>query len=378
MATNGIEHFSAAKYGLSGKRIGLVTAPAAVTASLQADIDRIHENFCLAQLFAPEHGVRGSLQAGQLVDDGTDEKTGVPVCSLYGGDAQERNRKIEALDAVVFDVQDVGCRYYTFLDALKTMMKACAEQGKRFIVLDRVNPIGGAVEGNLLDMNFSSAVGTASIPQRYGMTVGELARMLCDTEHIGCDLTVVPVQGWKRGMYYDQTGLPWVNPSPNIPGLDAAVLYAGTCLFEGTNLSEGRGTTKPFEMIGAPWLDAETLAGRMNEKNLPGVRFRPVYFEPCFSKHKGSVCRGVQVHITDKQAVKPLLTGLHLLRETVEMSGDNLRWLPPNKEKGDYFIDLLAGTDTLRKTMDIEAYYARCESDSAEFAQQAKAYLLYD
>lgn len=378
MVTNGIDNFSAAQYGLGGKRVGLVTAPAAVTASLRASIDRLYEDVRLTQLFAPEHGVRGSLQAGELVDDGVDEKTGVPVCSLYGGDEAVRDSRLEPLDAVIFDVQDVGSRYYTFLQTMKIMMQACAAQNKRFLVLDRINPIGGAVEGNRLDLRFSSAVGIAPIPQRYGLTIGELAQMLCEEEKIGCDLTVVPVRGWKRRMYWDEAGLPWVNPSPNIPSVDAALLYVGTCLFEGTNLSEGRGTTKPFEVIGAPWMDAEILAERMNAKGLPGVCFRPTYFEPCFSKHKGAVCRGVQLHIVDRTCLRPLLTGLQLLREAAQMSAERLRWLPPNKEKGEFFLDLLAGTDELRKTLDIEAYYEQCERDSAAFARRAQPYLLYD
>lgn len=378
MVKNGIEQLIASGYGLENKRLALVSAPAAVNSKLVSTLDLLHEHFRLELLLAPEHGIRGDVQAGGVVENCVDARTGVRVQSLYGGNNRCEAGALDQVDAVVYDIQDVGCRYYTFMSTMKNMLHTCAEAGKPFVLLDRVNPIADPVEGNALDMAFSSFVGIAPVPQRHGLTLGELARFFNEEYKIGCDLTVVPVENWKRTQYYDETGLPWVNPSPNIPGIDAAILYPGTCLFEGTNLSEGRGTTKPFEMIGAPWLDAEELAGRMNDKKLAGVAFRPTYFQPWFSKHQGQLCKGVQLHITDRQVFRPLLAGLQLLKETAVMSGDKLTWIPPNQEKGECFLDLLAGTDSLRKSLDVDSYYENCIRDSAAFAERAKPYRIYD
>lgn len=379
MVLNGIDRLKKENFGLKETRLGLITSPTGVCRDLSSSIDMLYESYTLKALYSPEHGVRGDIAAGGRVDTYIDRRTGLPVYSLYGGENRPQEGMLDDIDALLIDVQDIGSRYYTYISTMRNCMEACARAGKTFVVLDRPNPVGGvAVEGNRLDTAFASFVGIAPIPQRYGLTIGELALLFNREYRIGCDLKVIPMEGWKRSLYYDQTDLLWINPSPNIPGMDAALLYSGTCLFEGTSLSEGRGTTKPFEMIGAPWIDAEKLAEKLNLKKLPGVIFRPVYFRPSASKHKGELCAGVQAHIVSRRELDSVAVGLAMLSVMREMSGGQFQWLPPNKEKGNYFIDLLAGTDILRKSMDVDGYLKKCKSDSEEFKKIRKAYFLYE
>lgn len=334
---------------IEGLKIGLITNYTAVDVSLRSTIDILNEMGELRYLFSPEHGVRGDLQAGVHVLDYVDERTGIKVYSLYGQTKKPTAEMLKDVDVLIFDIQDVGVRYYTYLYTMAYAMEAASELDKKFIVLDRPNPIGGLqVEGNVLDTRFSSFVGMYPIPIRYGLTIGELALLINEEFGIGCDIEVIAMEGWKRDMYYDETGLLWINPSPNIPSLDAAVLYGGVCLFEGTNISEGRGTTRPFEIIGAPWLDPYKLADEMNEKGLNGVIFRPVYFVPYFSKHKNELCKGVQIHVTDRKRVNAVEVGIRLLYTIVKMSGENFKWVAPSGDSRHYFIDYLAGTDELR------------------------------
>jgi uncharacterized protein YbbC (DUF1343 family) len=280
---------------------------------------------------------------------------------------------LENIDMLLIDIQDVGCRFYTFISTMYWAMESCAKEGKTFVVLDRFNPINGVdVEGNILDPRFRSFIGIAPVPQRHGMTMGELAFFFNKECGIGCDLSIVPLRGWKRSLFGDETGCPWVNPSPNIPGLDAALIYPGTCLFEGTNVSEGRGTTRPFELIGAPWLDAEALADRLNGLKLPGFIFRPAYFRPWASKYAGELCRGIQPHIIDREIIRPVGMALALLEAVQEQGG--FAWRPPEGDK--YAIDLLAGTDALRKGQKAE-YRRGCEEDAAAFLPVREPYLLY-
>ena len=314
-----------------GKRVGLITNPTGMNKEFVSTIDILHEMGVLVCLFSPEHGVRGEHQAGAKVSFYTDEKNGVPVHSTYGGSLHIPREVLEPLDLLVYDIQDVGARYYTYVYTLSYAMEDCAAAGKPLVILDRVNPVGGGMEGTILERPFSSFVGRYPVPSRYGLTVGEFARYINATEGIGCDLTVVPLEGWTRDTFYDETDLPWVAPSPNIPTVEAAFAYLCTCLFEGTNLSEGRGTTHPFEWIGAPWLKASELAEHFNRKGLPGVKLRECHFTPTFSKHKDTLCHGVQVHITDRRAFKPFETGLRLLWE-IRQTHEEFAFLPPWKE----------------------------------------------
>lgn len=343
---------------IAGKRVGLITNHAGVNRRLESTVDLLaqHPDVQLTALFAPEHGLRGDVQAGESVATFTDDRTGLPVYSLYGPTRATRKPSaamLENVDVLVCDLQDGGSRYFTYLSTMGYAMEAAAEQEVPFIVLDRPNPIGGvAIEGNLPVNEFLSFVGAYKVPIRHGLTLGEFARFINAEHNIGAELVVVPMEGWRRDMYFGETGLPWVQPSPNIPTPQTLVAYPGTCLFEGTNLSEGRGTTRPFEWLGAPWIDGYAWAETMNSLNLPGVMFRPVYFTPTFSKHQGTLCQGVEVHITDVRTFRPVETGLHLLASARAQNDEAFAWVPPLGEIGEWFIDLLAGTDQLRLALD--------------------------
>jgi len=379
LVKNGIDCIEKYSYLFEGKRLGLVSSPMGVDRNLRSTIDILNEKFNLTALYSPEHGIRGNLQAGAAVDTYVDEATGITVYSLYGKNKKPSPEILENIDVLVIDLQDVGSRYYTFLYTMSYCMESCEENNKTVVVLDRPNVIGGeAVEGNILDVNFKSFIGMYPIPQRFGLTIGELAQLLNKEFNINCDLKVAKLEGWRREAYFDDTDLLWINPSPNIPSVNTAVLYNGTCLFEGTNISEGRGTTKPFEFIGAPWLDAYKLADKMNKKGLEGVIFRPVYFEPAFSKHKGELCKGVQVHVKDKRKVKPVKVGINLLYEVMDMNKDKFEWLPPFKEGANYFIDLLTGTDEVRnRKFEADTFIEKWERESKDFKKIKEKYHLY-
>ncbi|MCL2056304.1 MAG: DUF1343 domain-containing protein [Oscillospiraceae bacterium] len=371
---NGIDQTEEIKKALSGARVGLVTAPAGVNRGLVHSADILPGLCDLRVLFSPEHGVRGDKAAGEKVEDMTDGRTGLTAYSIYGSGHRPTAEMLGLVDIVVIDLFDIGCRYYTFISTLRNVMEECARHEKKVVVLDRVNPINGVtVEGNLLDMRFSSFVGTAPIPQRHGMTIGELALLMQGEYDINCALDVIKTSGWDRGLYYDRCGLLWINPSPNIPTCETALLYPGTCLFEGTNLSEGRGTTKPFEWIGAPWLDAYRAADSLNNLQLPGIIFRPVYFTPTASKHAGVPCQGVQAHITDRDSFLPVETGIKMLFALKELSGGEFSWI---ENSGRYFIDLLAGTDRLRDpNLCVEGLLEDWRSDAEIFMRQRGKYI---
>lgn len=371
---NGIDRLLNEDFGLRGLRLGLITAPTGLSARLVSSIDILRRNFTLAALFSPEHGVRGDIDDGASVPAYTDSRTGVMVYSLYRGDNAAITYCLDDIDALVIDIQDVGCRYYTFISTMLDAMRAAAAAGKLFVVLDRYNPINGvAVEGNIPDPDYLSFIGCAAIPQRHGMTMGELARLF--NVDIGCELRVIPVAGWRREQYGDETNIPWVNPSPAIPSVETALLYPGTCLFEGTNVSEGRGTTRPFELIGAPWLDAESLAETLNAQQIPGVIFRPAYFKPWASKYSGEYCRGVQAHVVDRASFAAVKTGVAMIEAVREQGGDCFEWREPLSEHSRYFIDLLTGCDTLR-VHGGEEYLAACEKGAALFQALRTPYLL--
>lgn len=337
-----------------GLRLGLITHPAGVDRALRSTVDLLvrHPGVKLAALFGPEHGLRGDAQAGVAVRDRVDERTGLVVHSLYGAAKKPAPDMLSSLDALILDLQDIGCRYWTFLYTMSYALEAAAEAKIRAVVLDRPNPVTGLnPEGNLVQEGFFSFVGGHPIPNRTALTIGEAALLFNEAFGIGADLEVIRMRGWRRGMWFDETGLPWVPPSPNMPSLEAALLYPGTCFIEGTNLSEGRGTTKPFELAGAPWIDPYRLADDLNGRGLPGVRFRPAFFTPTFSKHRDELCAGVQVHVIDREKVQPVRVGLHLLHAVRGLHPGDFSWLMP-REGGRPFIDLLAGTDRLRLDLD--------------------------
>jgi uncharacterized protein YbbC (DUF1343 family) len=364
---------------LEGKRVGLITNPTGVNQNLVSTIDVLKEKVNLVRLYSPEHGVRGDIQAGEVVENYIDESTSLPVITLYGKNKKPTKEMLDDIDVLAMDIQDVGSRLYTYLYTMSYCMQGCAKCGKTFVLFDRPNPIGGErVEGNIIKEGFTSFVGLHPIPYRYGLTIGELAEFFNKEFNIQCDLKVIPMEGWTRNMYYEDTKLAWILPSPNMPTVDTAVVYNSTCLFEGTNISEGRGTTKPFEFIGAPWLNAWKLSDTLNALNLEGVLFRPVFFTPTFSKHTGALCKGVQLHVTDRDRFLAVKTGLHLLEEIIKMSGDHFEYLPPFSQKGKPMIDYNTGNDYIR-THDFTAaeVYGQYKKDEAEFQKRKEKYHRY-
>ncbi len=347
---------------------GLITNHTGVLRNLSSTVDMLKEKCNLTALFAPEHGVRGDVQAGENITSYTDKKTNLPVYSLFGDDTSESERIMISLDTVIFDIQDVGARFYTYAYTMTDAMKICAEHGVKFVVLDRPNPLGGTkAEGAVLDRRFSSFVGRFPTPTRSGLTIGEFALMMNETENIGCDLTVVPLEGWKRDMYYDDTDLVFIQPSPNIPSIDTAFAYIGTCIFEETNLSEGRGTTKPFEMIGAPWLDSKTVIEKAGVQD--GVILRECSFTPTFSDHKYCFCHGIQLHITDRNAFSPFAVGIRLLN-AIKKTHSEFEISPS--------IANLIGTDDILKSNFLpEAFIEREAQKTAEWQSFSKKWYLY-
>lgn len=342
---------------LRGRRVGLLAHPASVDRRLRHAVPLLHELLGgdLRVLFGPQHGLRGETQDNMIEWEGyTDPLTGLPVHSLYGEHRKPTAAMLADLDVLVVDLQDVGARYYTFVWTLLLCLEACAEAGKAVLVLDRPNPIGGAVEGNVLDPAWRSFVGLAPIPMRHGLSIGELALWLRGHAALDVDLDVVPAQGWRRDRYADETGVPWVLPSPNLPTVDAAVVYPGACLLEGTAISEGRGTTRPFEILGAPWVDPDRLAAAVDRWQLPGCVLRPLHFQPTFQKHAGRLCGGVQVHVTDRRTFAPVLTYLALLTALRALWPDQFAWKQPPYEYEHHKlpIDILAGGPGLREAVE--------------------------
>ncbi|KIL42531.1 hypothetical protein SD70_00150 [Gordoniibacillus kamchatkensis] len=371
---------------LPDARIGLLTNPTGINARFESTIELLagSKRAKLAALLACEHGIRGDRQAGVLFEDERDERLGIPVFSLYSAAGKRlQPHMLEAIDAVVFDIQDVGVRFYTYLSTLLMLLEECAAAGKPLVVLDRPNPFGsGAGEGGLLAPGFESFVGAARLPICTGLTIGETALYMNSLLAQKCELTVVPLAGWDRSMTYERTGLPWMVPSPNMPTPETVRVYGGTCLFEGTNLSEGRGTTRPFELIGAPWVNGERLARELNGRGLPGVHALPWHFTPTFSKHQGELCGGVRLFVTEPAAYRPVLTGLHLLDAVQSLFPDRFAWLPPYREGGRPFIDLLTGGDAVRTTLGKPGGLSRIlqdwERDEALWNELRRPYCLYN
>ena len=372
---------------LKGRRLGLIAHPASVLPDLRHAIDavRAHPGLDLAAIFGPQHGARGEKQDNMIEsDDYRDPRTGLPVHSLYGTVRKPTPAMLEGLDVLLFDLQDVGVRVYTFVWTMALAMEACGERGIRFVVLDRPNPIGGMQrEGSVLRPGYESFVGLHPVPLRHGLTAGELARLLVAEMGVSCELEVIPCRGWRRESWFDATGLPYVLPSPNLPTLDSCSVFPGMVLLEGTNLSEGRGTTRPFELVGAPYLDADALAERLARRKLPGVAFRAAWFEPTFQKHAGRLCGGVQVDVTDRRAHRPVLTTIALLRDAMDLAPGQFRWREPPYEYETVKppIDILWGGDDLRRGLDAgatpEEVLAGAEAECAAFSGLAERCLLY-
>ena len=368
---------------VEGRSIGLITNQTGINPQFRSNLTLFAEQpkVHLAAIFSPEHGISGSTQAGVQIASAIGKGKQISIHSLYGTTRQPTPEMLTGIDVLVYDIQDVGSRFYTYISTLLRSMKAAAANNVNFIALDRPNPIrGDRIEGNLLQLAFQSFVGETAIPIRHGMTIGELAQFCAaELNFASNQLDVVPMRGWRRGMWYDETGLPWVPPSPNMPTVETATLYPGTCLIEGTNLSEGRGTTKPFEWIAAPWIDSERWADTLNSLELPGTRFRPIHFTPTFSKYANQECHGVQVHVIDRDQFKPVDVALHLLATAQQGYPNQFEFL---KNRGRYFFDLLAGTDELRrKLMNHESpkeIVQSWEAEIAEFTKRCRPYLLYD
>ena len=374
--------FTAAADKIRGRRVGLITNHSGVDAQLQATADQLHRSdLCqLVALYGPEHGIRGAAQDGEKIDTFADPRTGVPAHSLYGATREPDAAMLAGIELMLFDIQDVGARFYTYLYTMSLSMAACAKAGIPFLVLDRPNPIGGeAIAGNLLDPNFASFVGLYPIPVRYGLTIGEIAQLFNAEYGLGAELDVVWMEGWHRADYWEDTGLPWVPPSPNMPGPETAVVYPGTCFFEGTNISEGRGTTKPFELFGAPFIDGARLADALNEQSLPGICFRPVFFQPAASKYAGEICEGVQLHVLDRAAFEPLSTGFTALATVLRLYPQDFAWRIPQGEIHNF--DRLAGTDQIRLALDrgvsVAELVASWTEELQTFAEIRHRYLAY-
>ena len=372
---------------IGAARVGLICNQASVDHSFQhaADLLFANANIRLTSLFGPQHGIRGDVQDNMIeTDHGVDRSTGLPIHSLYSETREPTEAMLQDVDVLLFDMQDVGCRIYTFAYTMANCMRAAKKYGKKVVVCDRPNPITGlGVEGNVLEPAQASFVGQFPIPTRHGMTLAELARMFNEHFEIGCDLEVVPMKGWQRDQWQDETDAPWVMPSPNIPTVDTAVVFPGTVHFEGTQISEGRGTTRPFELVGAPYIQPEDYAEKLNEVGFPGVYFRSCVFRPTFQKHGGVSCGGVQIHVTDRATFKPVIVGVAMAKLAYDMYRESFRWKEPPYE---YVydrnpFDVIAGTSKLRESFErgdsLESIQKSWQEPLADFGKVREKYLLY-
>lgn len=373
---------------IKGKRVGLVTNQSGLTGDLSNLVDILlsHSEVNLVALFGPEHGYRGDVQAGIEVESYIDKKTNLPVYSLYTTTKKPTSEMLRDVEIILFDIQDIGARYFTYIYTMANVLECAGKVGLPFVVLDRPNPLGGIkVEGNIVEDDFKSFVGNYALPIRHGMTIGELATYFNEEFRMGADLKVIKMKNWQREMYYDETSLIWVSPAPNIVTLDTAFIYPGTCLVEGTNVSEARGTVKPFEMIGAPWINGIELSRELNSRKLPGVLFRPVYFSPLMDKYKDKRCEGVQFHITDKEAFLPVLSALTLLEIIIKLYPHSFEWGKAEEEvsfsEHHFFFDLLCGTDKIRKGLikgeKAEDIVKSWKDELLNFERKREKYLLY-
>src|SRR6185369_4489080 len=373
---------------LRGQRVGLVCNQASVLPdTFHHAADVFHENakINLTTLFGPQHGIRGDVQYNMIETPHVrDSRTGIMVYSLYSETREPTEEMLADVDTIVVDLQDVGCRIYTFVYTMANCMRAAKKFGKRVVVCDRPNPINGnAIEGNITEDAFRSFVGQFALPTRHGMTIGELAKMFNEHFGIGCELEVVEMTRWTRNMWGDQTGLPWILPSPNIPDVDTCVVFPATVHIEGTELSEGRGTTLPFFLNGAPFIDAYAWAAELRKFDFPGVAFREAYFQPTFCEFAGQTCGGVQIHITDRESFTPVILGIAMVKTAYEMYPDNFQW---RQSAYEYVFDknpfdVICGTDKIRKQIESEVALKEIEDSWNEgpkgFKEARKPYLLY-
>ncbi len=370
---------------LGNRRVGLVTQSAAVLPDLTDSVDALRlAGVHLTALFGPEHGLRGAAPDGASVAHARDPISGLPVYSLYGPDKMPTPEMLREVDALVFDMQDVGVRFYTYLSTLHYILKAAGQAGKSVLVLDRPNPITGTrLEGPLVEPGFESFIGIlAGLPIRHAMTFGEMARYIAGREAIDVDLRVVQMEGWRRSMWFDQTGLPWVTTSPAMPHLSTTVVYPGMCFLEGTSLSEGRGTSLPFEVAGAPWMEGYAWAAALNRLELPGVRFRPMFFQPYASKYANETCSGVQLFVTNREIFAPVRTALHLIVEARKQAPASFAFRPSHRTDTVAHFDLELGSEKVREALLAGASVDEITQDwprqQAEFWESVHPYLLYE
>jgi uncharacterized protein YbbC (DUF1343 family) len=372
---------------LKKRRVGIVSNPASVNAEFQHIVALLARtpDVRLAAIFGPQHGYRADVQDNMIETAHADDAVRrVPVYSLYSETREPTAEMLKDVDVLVVDLQDVGARIYTFIYTMANCLRAAKKHGVPAVVCDRPNPVAGVkIGGPMLRPGYESFVGQFPIPLRHGMTIGELARFFNDGCGIGADLTVIPLEGWKRSMHFDETGLPWVMPSPNMPTLDTAIVYSGTVLFEGTNISEGRGTTRPFELIGAPWVDPEQLADKLAAYRLPGVYFRPAIFEPTFQKHAKTSCGGCQIHVLDRNAFKAVESAVAILTEVRAQNVARFQWRQPPYEYEEVKLpfDILAGSCVLRQQVEaglpVRTIYYSWEAEHERFAKTRAPFLLY-
>jgi len=377
----GLDRVGAYKEVFQGKRLGIITNHTAYNSNGEyiVDVFRGMAGVTVTALFSPEHGLWGKEQAGKKIGSQIDPVYHLPVYSLYGQTLKPTGEMLRDIDVLVFDIQDIGARFYTYIYTMSLAMEAAAENGKGFVVLDRPNPIKGySAQGNVLEMRLASFVGLYPIPVRHGMTAGELAKMFNEQGWLDggvkADLVVIPMKGWRRRMWYDQTGLPFIKPSPNIPDLETAAVYPGLCLLEGTNVSEGRGTKMPFRQFGAPWIDSKRLADRLNKLGLPGMHFEPVRFTPASSKYQGQECNGVRIIITERDQLEPYYNGVRIVNEIYRMYRRNFQW------KARHF-DRLCGTSTIRNAITSRSSLNRLrnkwQAELESFQEIRDKYLIY-
>lgn len=377
----GIDRINEFIHLFKNKKIGLITNQTGINSSGVSAINVLNKNVNLIALFSPEHGVRGNEREGAIVENTRDKKTGLPVYSLYGKTKRPTPEMLKNIDILCFDIQDIGARFYTYISTMAYAMEECAKHKKTFIVFDRPNPIGGInVEGNILNEEYKSFVGYFPIVQRHGMTVGELALMFNKEFKINCNLEIIPMKNWNRENYFDELNLMWIPPSPNIPTAETALIYSGICIFEGVNISVGRGTTMPFRYIGAPFIDAETLSEELNKLNLTGVFFLPAYFTPALSIYKNEICKGVQIIVIDKNKFLPVQAAIVMMHKIKQMYPKN--FLINNSGNKLCGLNLLTGTNILSSILDnnkskIEKYLKLISEDENKFKIIRKKYLLY-